>query len=236
VAPILDEGFAPPLVDGFRRFLADPKTDERVQQIIAEALDSEESDPHDSHPPLRERVAEARRLACPTLRADARPAIELCDDVAALERRLTESMKPGCKTIGWAEAVGKVWEPSWRAGARKARPILAGLTPARLPRQTSALIQLLERHLGGEVGEIEDKQVIAWATAFLGGSLCVALLDAGFAAESEPGQPVRMRSGELGCEPFAELVGYLEGKTAQAEWMARMDELGIAEVDLGKLG
>src|SRR6185295_1862446 len=57
VMPLLDTGFRAPLAEGFSRFLAAPAIAEQVDTLLAQELAEGKSDPYDTHPSLKDRLA-----------------------------------------------------------------------------------------------------------------------------------------------------------------------------------
>src|SRR5262249_46629027 len=52
VAPLLGDGYIPPIGDGFVKFLAAPKIAEQVALRLQQELAEAKTDPYDTHPPL----------------------------------------------------------------------------------------------------------------------------------------------------------------------------------------
>lgn len=238
VAPVVAAGFLPPLAEGFRHYLSAATgagvLDEAVKRARAAA-----GDPLDSHPPLAERVAEVTRLACPAQDGDARPAIGLLADVAALETRLAphvEGWPDSLRPISWEDSLHKVHERTWRREAHRASKLLAGLTLAALPRDPQAFGALLRKRVGDEyAGAYSGAELFDWSVSFVGACLCVFLLARGYQASSSPGQPLRLTGADGAVEPFAELARYMSGDTSNAEWATRIKGLNLAEVDFASL-
>lgn len=238
VAPVVAAGFLPPLCEGFRQYL-DSATRSGVLDRVVKEERIRKSDPFDSHPPLGERVADVVRLACPAQEPDDRPAIQLVVDVAALEARLAPHVQhwPGSlHAVTWEDTIQKVHERSWRREAHKASRVLAGLTLAKLPRDPRAVEALLRKRVGETYADhFSSEELFDWAVSFIGGCLCIALLDRGFRAASSPGHPLRLTSGEQVMEPFGAVAGYLLGETDDTAWTTRLAELGLADFDFASL-
>lgn len=56
---MLGAGFHPPLAEGFSRFIASTSVARAVSDSIDQELKEGKSNPYDTHPPLRERIAAA---------------------------------------------------------------------------------------------------------------------------------------------------------------------------------
>lgn len=75
LAPLVDDGVLPPAGSGFTRFLQS-ETMAKVQTSLVDLeLTKGTSDPYDSHPPLRERIAALQSSCGTSVECDSRPAI-----------------------------------------------------------------------------------------------------------------------------------------------------------------
>jgi Zn-dependent protease with chaperone function len=237
--PVLSAGFLPSLTDGFRRFLDEKPVAEAVARSVAEEMAEGKTDPYDTHPPLRERIA---TLGGPP-RGDAPrgepSALTLLDDVPVLERRLLATMAgedavAKLKPVGWEEAGDRVFLPQWRAAVQKHASGLGGLTPAALPQRARSLHELARTVLGLNArGPVPDEKVEE-AAGVVGCALAVALHARGHSLRCVPGAPITFQEGERLVEPFGVLAALAEGRLSAPEWQAACGAFGIAEVDLGR--
>jgi heat shock protein HtpX len=150
VAPIFRHGFQPPLAEGFRRYLASPRVAEAISTSLDHELAEGETNPYDTHPPLRARIAAMESLFdCETLESDP-PAISLLGEIAGLEKRLikaisTEPSAQAPQSVTWEDVGEKVWAPTWEAYAREYTNVLSGITPRTLPQLAQNLDPFSER-------------------------------------------------------------------------------------------
>lgn len=240
VSSVLEAGFLPPIADGFACFRGSGKLHEAIQRAVADELSSQEADPYDSHPPLRERVAAAEALAVAPRDEDTRESIALIPDVAALEARLAPFLVEGARLspIEWKDVPEQVIVPGWRSQQQRTAALFAGMTPAGLPRDLPALRQLFATFLDAPLHAVEDapdSTVQSWARSYFGLALGLLLVDRGHVAESEPGEPVLLRRGGEAVDTFKLAGAWLAGELQPAEWRARLDALGIADIDLSQL-
>lgn len=240
VSPALEAGYLPPIADGFSCFRGSGKLHEAVQRAVAEELSSEEADPYDSHPPLRERVAAAEALAAAVRDEDTREAILLVPDVAALEARLAPFLVEGAalSPIEWKDVPTRVIVPGWRSQQKRVADLLAGMTPAGLPRDLPVLRQLFATFLHAPLEAVEEAPedtVQSWACSYFGLALSLFLVDRGYAVESEPGEPVLLRHGDDTFAPFKLVSAWLAGEIEPADWYARLAALGLADLDFAQL-
>ena len=99
-APVLNAGFRPPLTEGFRQFVQSGKVAEAIGKHLDEELKEGKSNPYDTHPPLRERIAAVEKLPPGDVGRDDPAAITLLGDVPALENQLRDgrdSQSGGCR-------------------------------------------------------------------------------------------------------------------------------------------
>src|SRR5262245_5437321 len=180
VAPVLRHGYHPPLAEGFGRYLAAP----RIAKAVAASLDRElaggETDPYDTHPPLRARIAAVENRSDRKTPEHDLPAISLLGDVMELETRLVKaiSTEPSAQTsqlVAWSDVGWKVWAPTWEAYAGEHAKALSGITPRSLP-HIARNLDLFSRRLrraDSEDRAVEERREQASAT--LGIALAVAL-------------------------------------------------------------
>lgn len=101
LGPALANGQLPPLGKTFRAFLAS----EEGQLIPAQGLASERLatvNPYDTHPPMADRLSNAKLLAVPARSKDDRVAIDLLADVVTMEKVLAKDLRvsPGRRRAG----------------------------------------------------------------------------------------------------------------------------------------
>jgi Zn-dependent protease with chaperone function len=143
-APVLGLGFRPPIVAGFRQFLAAPGVSTAVGALVDHRLTGEPTDPYDTHPGLRDRLAALDGLpdGAPTLApgpGEDAPATALLADLATAEAALVASFARGrrLEPIAWEAVPATVLPIGWREMAAEGAAVLAGLTPERLPASAS---------------------------------------------------------------------------------------------------
>ncbi|HEY0873519.1 MAG TPA: hypothetical protein VGD94_08610, partial [Vicinamibacterales bacterium] len=116
--------------------------------MIEEEERADRSDPFDTHPSLKQRLASlegAFAKASPMAQADA-PAASLLPDLethaaaaarAAWARQTVETLKP----LEWSAIGEAVYVPQWRAMAKHFHKWLSAFTPETLPSSKDALIR-----------------------------------------------------------------------------------------------
>lgn len=229
VAPLLSEGYLPPIGPGLARFLSAAEVTKQLERVAA-AIDLEPTHALDSHPPLKERVAHARSLRTTHRGTPAREgmAFELLTHHSELELLLAQPWVKGrdLKRVRWEDA-GPLLHRVFRARAAELAPTLAGRTPASLPRERHALLQQLEPHFGPRLRELSDERLLLFAAGVWRAPVIAPLLDAGFTLEAEPGRPFVVTRGDERFEPVTALHAWLfDGD--DAAWNALWSSCGLA--------
>src|SRR5277367_692630 len=83
VVPVLNQGCKPAIGDGFSRFLAAPPIEVQVTQGIEREVAEGKTQPYDTHPPLRDRIAAIKKLEAESGEKDAELAISLLEQPEA---------------------------------------------------------------------------------------------------------------------------------------------------------
>jgi len=97
VMPAVRRGYKPPLMEGFTLYLQSERISSRLDEFVKKDLAEGRSDPDDSHPPLRERLAAIEHL--PAGKAgDSSTALSLLNEPAELEGRMFSAF-PGLEPI-----------------------------------------------------------------------------------------------------------------------------------------
>ena len=249
LAPALGRGYRPPLAAGFRHFLGAPTVASQVSAVVDAELQEGKSDPYDTHPCLRDRLAALDRLgaSCAAAPGDDRPARTLLGDVDALEAALLAVLAPTdapkLTPVSWEEAPSVVLPAGWREVVAENRARLAGLTPQALPELLTVPGALEVRlRLAPQESHVLDEHR-AHAAAAVGSALSLALLGGGESdakatrrLHAPPGEPVAFHApGGVTVLPFAVLEGLASGSLSAEEWRAQCVAAGIAGVDLGRV-
>jgi len=239
LVPVLNAGFRPPMAEGFARFLESQKVADSVTALVDKEMTEGKTDPYDTHPPLRERLA---ALAVHTTAGSddgGALSVSLLENVPALEHELLVFMGNAetaakLQNLDWEKAGELVYLPSWQKQAREHAARLEGLTPAGLPALAGDDAALRKRFGVVDNQKLESEQVRQFANAVIGSALATAMAQHGFAVGCELGAPITMTKGIV-LEPFGVFASLLDGKLAADQWRQQCAETGLAEVDLGRL-
>jgi len=237
VAPVLHAGFVPPLVAGFQRFV----TGEIGQKALAAArehsLKEGEGDVFDTHPPLRERL-QALEGCRPGDITGADPlAITLLADPQTLERAVVAPVLPSADgqhlpPIQWSEVGERVYQPLWQKEIDGAAAHCSPLAVEALGQQATKLSETLGAKLlpEWEAAAAEVQQLRGnWA---LGSALAVALSQAGWATDAQPGEPVMLRGPAGTLDPFGAVQALVKGEMSAEAWTSECERLGITGIEM----
>jgi heat shock protein HtpX len=239
VAPVLSQGFHPPLVEGFRRYLASSQIKAAVSTSLDRELAEGEMHPYDTHPPLRERVAAVQSVPNRETPGCELPAISLLGDIEGLETRLIsattdESTAQAVQLIAWHEVGWKIWAPAWEAYAGRYAKVLAGNTPRTLAELSQSLDAFARRLSEFDGEDLAPEQRHQQATATLGIALVVALSRNGWELQVLPGDDVVCECKGTTIKPFDIVPKLASGELTPDAWHALCVGAGIANLDLGE--
>lgn len=233
VEPLVERGRRPPIVEGFREFLAvQAAAPSGADDLVIESVD--EVDPYDTHPPLAERVARARDRAVSPAEPDARPASVLVRDLDWVERKLLHhgrGTRDELEPVAWADA-GEVHVARWREVVAREAHAMAGVSMDRIPRGRAVRAHE-EARCGRRLVEVSDAMLFFRVGERWSAAIIVALVDLGWTLSVGLGAPVVLRWGDLEFQPRREVAAWMSGDTSEDEWSARAVQIGLAGVDLG---
>jgi Zn-dependent protease with chaperone function len=242
VAPILERGFRPPIAAGFTRFIAAAPVAPQIAAAIEQEMSSATSDPYDTHPALRDRVAAlGPQAANPTPDTGPR-AITLLDNVEQVEARLVEfvsdaKIPASLPAITWEDAGPRVWPAIWRERMLGDGARVAGITPAQVPAILADLPTSAVRFgFAPHRQAAEQGHGLGDVVQLLGTALSVALLDRGWAVSAPPGDVVVFTRDSESITPLADLSLLARGEMKADAWEAAWRKLGLLDVDLGAAG
>jgi len=241
VMPLLDTGFRAPLAEGFSRFLAAPAIAEQVDTLLAQELAEGKSDPYDTHPSLKDRLAALAGLPEVPSEPGERAALSLLTDVDAVESALLgflfpRKRRPDYASTAWDDTAMSVWLPYWGAIVSRNREHLAGLTPEESLKLLPVPGALAVRFGLAATPEAASQRQIGEERFLLLCALSLALQDAGWSLRMLPGEGVVLVRGEDAFRP-AQFLGIVAtgGLTLDAA-LAAVSETGVAGRDFGTLG
>jgi hypothetical protein len=236
VVPLLDAGFQPPLTGGFAHFLSESEVMKRVGEEAEKQLSEAKADPYDSHPPDAERIAALSALPGASDGSDpGEPAISLVNGVEAIEPVLLMGMlKPGVqlRPIRWEDAGPYAIMPGLRDRVQRQAALVGGYSVGWLPELLKYADRLGQSEASSARLTVAPDQARSIGMGLAGAALANALAQNGWAAESLPGSPVRMRRGDAVIEPFTEVDRLARGEVDVETWQRRCWDLGIRDLSL----
>ena len=235
--PALENGYRPPFLEGFNRFINTARVSQIVERLVVEQAQSGQTDPFDTHPSLSERLAALAALPAAASTNDASPATSLLGDVAAAEAALLASMvrpeyRDKLQPVTWDDIGATAYLPNWQKTVRTHADGLSGHTVATLPdllRTPAALADDIKR-LAGRT--LLQQEVAGAILGIAGTALAVALARQGWTVDATPGIPITLRRGDDAVETFGVPRMLAEGKLTGDAWLQRCKELDIADLDL----
>ena len=240
VVPLLELGFQPPLVEGYRRFLAAPGLRALQRDWIANAQDEKKADPYATHPPPRTRIAAARALA-PVSVAVANggaQALGLLVDLPELEDELVDWVMRGAfisraqaarrlTPIAWDDVPMIALVPSWRRQALLRPAELTNAKVADAPRLLNSIRKSMRTTRNAAALQQAGARALRLSCA-----VAIALIDAGFELKAPIGEPRLLVRGSSVRNVFSELAAVMDGRTSDEEWRARCVADGVADLPL----
>jgi heat shock protein HtpX len=232
LVPVMQAGFRPPVAAGFGRYTSRPEMSRLMDTLVQHQEQEGTTDPYDTHPSLRDRVA-ALELLPSRPPADARTASSLLRDVDECERLLLNRLNADLSNLtplDWPGVSDAVYVPMWRERVKKYGALLRDYTCGNPPITEAAL-----RQIGGGIvaADATDNTRVAAAWRLIVAAYAMVLLPLGWRAETLPGDEVVLRKGSEEFRPFSELVSVLQGRTTIVAWESRCIALGIHVCPLG---
>jgi len=236
VAPLVEQGFVPAVGEGFVKFLDAPKIAPQVITAVEKEIAEGKTQPYDSHPPLRERLA-----ALDAMPDDARPindglAMDLLENPRDVEWKLLEALNPKLKDkkmpfVDWHEKAARVVIPSWKTEIAMNAAVFAGMTTETLP-DVAKEMPTFARKFPDPKGTLPtpdqrtDRGVYLVSVA-----VALLLLERGWSLEAQPGDFYIYR-GEERVTVNDSVRGLWKGELSRDEWNVRCGHWGIRGMNM----
>ena len=236
VAPVLNQGFKPAIADGFSRFLAAPQIKAQVTSGIEKAIAEGKTQPYDTHPPLRDRVAAIENLNIAPGERDCEVAMSLLERPETTELQFLELMNPklpknSLRHVGWDELGITVTIPFWKAAVGEYAPMMAGVTAGGLPDVVKRLPQLGSKIRDPRGMLLTPKERAERARQLFGMALGLAMLENGWTLDAQPGWSFLAKGAER-VNLSTQIDELAEGKISPEEWARMCEKLGITDLPL----
>jgi hypothetical protein len=239
LAPALQAGYLPPIAQGFGRFLATPDITRAVSKHLEAQLKDGSTNPYDTHPALRDRIAAARLLDAGSEEENPASAITLLDNVNQMERALLRTLNLQVdtyrlKNVAWEEIGAVHYLPSWKSFVKAYVTLLSGMTVETLP---DALPRL--RDMGSRIADPKGRlftpdERTERAAGLLWVSLALALIRSGWELHAEPGE-FHLRHGDRKLSPAQIGDELRSGNLTPDAWREQCREAGIGGLQLSEI-
>jgi heat shock protein HtpX len=236
VVPVLNQGCKPAIADGFARFLAAPEIAVQVTEGIQKEIAEGKTEPYDTHPPLRDRIAAIGRLGFEQSEQDREMSLSLLGQAESAELQFLELMNPNLaknslRHVGWDEIGRTVTIPSWKAAVGEYAAMMNGITAGSLPEVVKTLPQMGSKIRDPRGMLLTPQQRTQRARQLFGMALGLALLEKGWELEAQPGSFYLGRGADR-IDVSALMEELAEGKISPEEWRKMCGELGITDLSL----
>jgi heat shock protein HtpX len=235
VFPLLNSGCLPSITSGFSQFLAAPAIAKGVDSDLEAQIRDAKSDPYDSHPPLRDRIAAASQLTLPTPSEDSRPAWNLVDDMVEAELNFLEAVNPdlpkdALKRVSWEESSTKVLIPNWTRAVDESASLLQGITVANLPKSLGRVPEIAAEMRDPTGMLLTPEQRVQNARNLVGTAFALALVNNGWILHSRPGEFYLEKDGRQ-LQPFLLMLQLSDGVIWGEAWTDMCKEYGIENIE-----
>jgi Zn-dependent protease with chaperone function len=233
VSPLVIRGHIPPIAAGFAQFLAAPTVAPKIAQYLEKELAGGESDPYDSHPPLRQRLAAVSGNEISLIGGEDQSAVCLLPELEQLELRWLEFISPERKTgfhaVAWSESASVAIIPSWRSALAENPSLFEGLRIEAVPYALRDLPEISRKFHDPKGMLLRPEQRIEHVAQLLPIAVGLTLLDHGWQLEANPGLLYFHKDGQK-LNVF-EILGQLRGGSFPHEqWLGLSHRLGIADL------
>lgn len=233
VMPVLRFGFLPPIAAGFSQFLSAETVKASSTQLLLDAEARDETDPFDTHPSLRDRLAALGNPAAGDTNGPP-TAIEMLHDfdeqAKALSWHLIGSDPSQFTPISWDRVGEDVIGANWRATAKRHSGLLSTIAADAVPTESAVYLRMAsEMSLPDEMPR--DQQA-HFAMFVVMAGLMTLLMERGWRVDASFGTTAALLkdSVRFECSTFYSVA---TGESTLEEWRSRCADLGIAGQPLG---
>jgi len=245
-APVIEAGYRPPMLGGFAMFLKTPQIQEAVNNYYDQQATQGQSDPYDTHPSLKERIAALQGLPEGQPLNDCEAFTLLPGNLEGLESLvLKEIMRreedfTSLKEIAWDKVAEYAFLPQWEKAVETYRPILKDITPGTLFETTQNIPRLFAKfaQAGDFLAEnVRPEQVPQDAQAqitgnLLGTALAVMLHRAGWMIKTNVGEDVALLKETRELKPFSLSSEVVSRQISADQWQTICKEHQISDLAL----
>jgi len=232
IEPLLKLSYIAPLAAGFAQFLADSDLAAQLMQLVDKEIEQTKTNPFDTHPPLRNRIAAVEQLLVPPTDEDCTPAISLLDGLQSTELRLIAFANPkldsnSLRPVSWEHIGPIVTIPAWKAMVNEHGSLLRGVTVGAFP-DLLASVRDRSRMPDPPGMLLAREQRVDRVRQLLSSSLALALLEKGWHLEIKPGVFHFHRASER-ADALAMVNELIAGDVTAEAWIEKCTQLGIRD-------
>jgi heat shock protein HtpX len=221
--PVLNAGYAPPLVEGFSTYLLQPQLTEALSKDNDSQVPETGVNQYDTHPRLADRILALKGFTSPAIVENAAHAIDLLNDASSLERALMDygatAQPQALRPVSWSSVATQVYLPMWLPVLERHAAQLGAVNVETLPTTVKAAIPLATHLTGAGEGYVPGDELarrLAWS---VGAAVCAALVRKGWTLETAPGRGFRVSDGHLESEPFVRVEAIIFGREHPTGWI-----------------
>ncbi len=236
LAPMLDSGFLPPISDGVSQFITASTVSQKVTEGIEVEIREGKSDPYDSHPALRDRIAAAQALPQQSSAEEKLSAWTLLNDGSTAEYAFLLAINPqmqkdSLKRVSWSEQANVVVIPMWMETVAEYSSLLQGMTVGTLVESLGRIPEIAPKVRDPEGMLLTPEQRVERARSLVGSAIGLALVLNGWKLNTGPAIFHLEKDGEQ-IDPFKLIRQMSDGTLPKEAWTARCQNLGIGDIQL----
>lgn len=245
-APVIDAGYKPPMLDGFQEFLKSPKITEAVNNSYQEQLTKGITDPYDTHPSLKERIAALEGLPAGAMTNDlsASSLLPLNADLETLILKQIikdEGKFNSLKNIDWKNVVEIAFAPQWSRNIEPFKRILSEITteslfdaaqkPSHLFARLAAAGKILPPNVKPE--QVPQEVQIQITNNIIGTALASALKQNNWKIKTDLGEDLKFIQANMEISPYSLFPKLVAHEFSRDEWVNYCEKNGLSQLRFG---
>ena len=244
--PVVEAGYKPSLLTGFELFLKAPRIVEAVNHFYEQQLTEGKSDPYDTHPSLKERIAALQALPTGVMRNDRSAAVLLPPNENLEYQILTQMIQKKekaaeLKELAWEDVPETTYLPQWEQVAQTYKPVLCDITPlslfdeARNPVGLFAKVAAVGNILPANVlpSQVPLETQVQVLGNVIGSALAYSLRQNQWVIQTGPGEDVVFVKDSKELRPFNFIGHLVNDKPPREQWQQFCDDNKISNLSLG---
>ena len=242
-APVIEAGYQPPMLEGFQTFLSSPKITEAVNKNYEQQLTEGVTNPYDSHPSLKERIAALENIPA-TATINDNPATSLLPPNEDMEtiilRQLIKQKEKAAslKPIDWANVMETAFAPQWDRNIEHFKSVLGNITPQGLFNESQNISNLFERlaragkilSSGVKPSQIPPKDQLLFINNVIGTAFASALRRDGWEIKSTLGEDLLFTKDDKRVAPYRLFTKLVAKEYTREEWVIYCDENDLSNL------